>query len=299
MGPMPAGSLHPGSRVERPTSRHEAQSGEWGLVGFRLLDIGHHRRKDWRDLSPHGRTLPVYGLFLFPGGRGRWATRTSAGAIGVGDALLLRPGEWHRFDPDPGTHLEEWWALFDGPLAEQLVRELAGKRNHWQPMDAAALYARCAGILVDATPRTDAGASRATAQLLALLIAVIGGPPSVAAEDAVARWEALGATRAHEVRPPLEEFLASERLSLEAFRKRCQRGRGRGPVRLWNDARLARARDLLTGTAQPIAEIGRRLGFTDRARFSQWCRRLTGASPSGLRQRGSGRIGAVSGLSRR
>ena len=288
---MPAGPNHAASsRVDRPTTRHEAQSGEWGLPGFRLLDIGHHRRKDWRDLSPHGRTLPVYGLFLFPGGSGRWATRSGAGPIGIGDALLLRPGEWHRFDPEPGSHLEEWWALFDGPLADRLVRDLAGRRNHLQPPDAAALYARCAGILVDATPRTEEGARRATAQLLALLLATIGGPPSAPPGDAIARWEALAAARAHEARPPLEDFLTRERLSLAAFRKRCQRSRGRGPARLWNDSRLARARDLLTGTAQSITEVGRQLGFTDRARFSQWCRRQTGSSPTGLRHGHAARL---------
>lgn len=281
---MTSGSAHPPTSLMPAGTRHQTLTGAWRMPGFRLLDVGHHQRKDWRTIAPHGRTLTSYGLFLIAGGHGRWTTHRGAGALGAGSALLVRPGEWHCFDPEPGAWLEESWALFDGPVAERLVADFAGPRNHWHLPDPAAQRARCAAIFAAAGLGTASGACRAAAHLLAVLTDCITGGSLGPAHDPVDRWLAMAAARPQEATAPIAEFLATEDLGAEAFRKRCQRRCGRGPARLWAEARLRHARHLLTGTALPIGEIGRSLGFDDPARFAQWFRRLAGTSPSGARR---------------
>jgi AraC-like DNA-binding protein len=68
-----------------------------------------------------GRILPEFSLILITAGRGVFESReTGKTTITEGSVILLFPGTWHRYAPDPKTGWTENWVQFNGELAHQL-----------------------------------------------------------------------------------------------------------------------------------------------------------------------------------
>jgi hypothetical protein len=58
-------------------------------------------------------------------GRGIFqSTQSGLISINAGDALLLFPGEWNRYRPDPEFGWTEYWMRFNGDYASKLMSEL-------------------------------------------------------------------------------------------------------------------------------------------------------------------------------
>lgn len=72
-------------------------------------------------------------------------------------------------------------------------------------------------------------------------------------------------------------------MSRTAFAARFTACVGEAPIRYLARQRLARAEHLLATTALPLAEIARRVGYTDAANFSRAYRRARGSTPGKLR----------------
>jgi AraC-like DNA-binding protein/quercetin dioxygenase-like cupin family protein len=52
------------------------------------------------------------------------STQSGLISINAGDALLLYPGEWNRYRPDPEVGWTEYWMRFNGEYASKLMSEL-------------------------------------------------------------------------------------------------------------------------------------------------------------------------------
>jgi AraC-like DNA-binding protein len=73
---------------------------------------------NWED----GRVLQEYQLIYITAGTGFFeSTHCSGITVCEGSILLLFPGEWHRFRPQPSTGWDEYWIGFAGPIMDQLV----------------------------------------------------------------------------------------------------------------------------------------------------------------------------------
>src|SRR5690606_20325449 len=70
----------------------------------------------------NGRILQEYQLIYISKGKGIFESQ-SAGFIKVqaGSIILLFPGEWHRYRPDPNTGWVEYWAGFKGNIADSFL----------------------------------------------------------------------------------------------------------------------------------------------------------------------------------
>ena len=74
---------------------------------------------EWR----HGQTLPEFAIILITGGRGVFESRQSGQTpIESGSVLVLFPGVWRRYRPDPKTGWTERWLSFNSEIPRQLVR---------------------------------------------------------------------------------------------------------------------------------------------------------------------------------
>ena len=69
----------------------------------------------------NGRILPGFSVMLIGSGRGIFET-AKAGRLTLeaGAAVVLFPGIWHRYRPDPKTGWSEKWVHFNGQLPHQL-----------------------------------------------------------------------------------------------------------------------------------------------------------------------------------
>src|SRR5262245_165789 len=74
---------------------------------------------EWRD----GRTLDVFTLVYISDGRGEFESRPRFSAtIESGQVMLLFPGVWHRYRPDPELGWREHWIGFDGQIARSWLK---------------------------------------------------------------------------------------------------------------------------------------------------------------------------------
>ena len=100
-------------------------------LGFCLNDAGHvvvpanpvspptienHLQKyllSWEK----GRVLQEFQVVYITQGKGIFqSTQGGKISINAGDAFLLFPGEWHRYQPDPEVGWTEFWINFNGDV---------------------------------------------------------------------------------------------------------------------------------------------------------------------------------------
>ncbi len=73
---------------------------------------------NWRD----GRVLPEFSLMLITAGSGVFESKpTGSVRLSPGTAVILFPGVWHRYRPDPETGWTDRWMHFNGEFAHQLL----------------------------------------------------------------------------------------------------------------------------------------------------------------------------------
>ncbi|MDD2599544.1 MAG: AraC family ligand binding domain-containing protein [Kiritimatiellae bacterium] len=105
---------------------------QWGLY---LADCGYTVIKQGTPYPPgghpaaydftfdQGRVLTDYHVIYITHGRGIFEAKgCSRKSIEAGDVMVLFPGIWHRYKPDPATGWEEHWVGFNGSVAKQIMR---------------------------------------------------------------------------------------------------------------------------------------------------------------------------------
>ncbi|MDO5579795.1 MAG: AraC family transcriptional regulator [Planctomycetia bacterium] len=96
----------------------------WGLY---LTVVGHnlvrpheqypHREhpSSYQFKSSEGRILSEYQIILLTGGEGTFSSGEIQNAkVSAGDVLLIFPGVWHTYSPDPDTGWEDYWIGLNG-----------------------------------------------------------------------------------------------------------------------------------------------------------------------------------------
>lgn len=270
--------MPPGIRVAYPTAVA-------ALSGFRINSVGHIERKDRPQFTPGGRQLEGHGLFLFHAGGGPWRTEQAQGRIDPGSLLMLRAGQWHCFDPDPGSFLTESWLIFEGALADQLLANLAPPGQcHFRIADLPRLAERWRELIDIALLGMPTMDLRVTSLAIDLLVDALGSARTPGpADDAMAAFTRCADAAACAAECPLPGFLAREGLNFETFRKAFRRRTGLFPRQYWQQRKLDRARILLSHSHDTVGTIAHATGFSDIYHFSRWFRRLVGQPPSAFR----------------
>jgi AraC family transcriptional regulator len=82
----------------------------------------------------------------------------------------------------------------------------------------------------------------------------------------------------------LAEIAEAVDMSPYYFARQFKQSTGVAPYQYLTERRIERAKALLSGTDESIAEIGLRLGFTNQSHFTAQFRKLTGMTPRSFRQ---------------
>jgi AraC-like DNA-binding protein len=68
-----------------------------------------------------GRIFPEFAIILITAGQGTFQSKEGGTrAVKTGDVILLFPGIWHRYRPDPRTGWTEKWIQFNGEFPHKL-----------------------------------------------------------------------------------------------------------------------------------------------------------------------------------
>lgn len=241
----------------------------------------------------NGRVLTAHQFLCITRGGGEFESKAAGRLpLSAGDLLVLHPGVWHRYRPDPRTGWDEYWV------------ELGGER---------VLAAMTPPLLDPARPVLHVGHSEA---LLASYLEAIdwlrGEPPeshlllSAQALRIVALVRSALAGRRIEGRPVaeiireardlltrgagrsvrLESLAAQLGVSYSQFRRLFKAHTGFAPLQYALQETHRRACDLLVNTRRPVGQIAADLGYDSIFYFSRQFKRMSGVPPLRYRRRG-------------
>ena len=245
-----------------------------------------------------GRVRKEWQLVLVEEGRGEAETDGRRLALAPGSLLVLAPGVWHRYRPDPATGWATCWLGFGGDFAGRIaggagfgpnggMRDLSGMAAVRELFDSAA-----ADILRDGQARPCAAAARLHTLLAALAEHPQGGEERPRREEIVRRAQTHIAEHPAEMLD-LEALAASFGLPYRTFRHVFAAECGMPPHRWQLHVRLERAKRLLESSDIPVAEIASLLGFRSTWYFAHFFQRETGMSATRYR---SSRRGGPEGV---
>jgi len=251
---------------------------------------------DWTK----GRVLPEYAAVYTTDGRGVFESRkTGRISLVKGDMMVLFPGVWHRYHPEPDVGWESYWVTMQGVSLYHLVergviapetavlhvgvnkavvgayRWLMGRTARKSTHPSFVWGVRCLEILARAL---ETGKVRPE----------LAGPPETPPWQGVEDPLVADALRIiwHQSHKPLQvadivqvlpccrrtlerRFLASQGHSLNVEIRFC---------------RLMRAAQMLENTTVPVKEIAYSLGFHSPQRFAKTFRQEFGATPLAYRK---------------
>lgn len=247
-----------------------------------------------------GRRLPEYAIVYNPAGSGVFEVEGRAEVrVTAGSVLLLFPGVWHRYRPDPRTGWRSYWVCFTGDWMDRLVRH------------------RFFSASVPMLQIAPAEQFQATFdQLLARLQSAPPGFPHLVAADVVELLAMLAASTGEETQQlimqgprevePLTDPLVAEALRLiwsgshlqltvaslgkelhttsRSLERRFKQALSRTVKEEILRCRIDRVRRLLVDTDLSISEIVAASGFTSADALTRAVRKVHGVAPLRLRR---------------
>jgi AraC-like DNA-binding protein len=232
-----------------------------------------------------GRVLNEFQIVYITEGCGTFWTASEAYPVVPGTILLLFPGEFHRYHPDPNVGWVEWWVGFRGPHADRL---------------------RAEGIIGPERPLLDLGLNSGCLSLFDLIFeAVLRQAPAYQARAGAGILMLLAEIHAHLQRARLPDrsgliveaakFAIEERIygsmdmkwlsqkvgvSVSSLAATFKAYTGMTPYQYFLRMKINKAKELLNGGEGCIKQVAFELGFDDEFYFSRLFKRKTGVSPS-------------------
>jgi AraC-like DNA-binding protein len=245
------------------------------------------------------RVYPSYALVLITKGTGIYQDENGLETVvKAGDAILVFPGLAHTYRPDPGTHWDETYVIFDGPAFD--AWRTMGVLNTSQPVLKGPFNADVAQRLFEISgegqlaisantnqPDGDHSLSRSL-QVCSLLrlLCEINRPDFALTPRSNTAWATracslLGRTGPDE--PTLEQVARIMGVSAVTFRRRFAAEVGTSPA-LWRGRRrMEAACHLIQFSDLNFAQMAAQLGYADEYHFSKRFKQLVGVSPSQFR----------------
>jgi AraC-like DNA-binding protein len=240
---------------------------------------------DWE----HGRVLHEFQVIYISRGKGSLETRKSRWTIQAGDAFLLHPGVWHHYRPEEQSGWQEHWVGFNGPIAQQIVRQRLFSSNspHFRLRDERPLA--CEFEILNQLQRTNPYALQQilaghTMTILGLLVSSTRPEHRGGDRDAQviqASIPALSDLNAEDL--DLETLARSLNVSYSWFRRNFRERVGLSPHQFRLHHKLTTSRELLRTSALSVKEICYRSGFQSVPYFCRLFREQVGCTPSEYR----------------
>ena len=236
-----------------------------------------------------GRTLQAYQFALISEGRGRLQSApdpTRVHEVNAGDVILMFPGVWHRFGPDPETGWVESWIECRGPAFDRVFAMglMPIEAPVWHAgSEAEAIFTKVHELAQEDTILHQPTLSALGLQLLALLCQSRGiaeqGRVRLVEQARRALMEKSGAP------PALESIARDLGLSYSTLRRLFREHTGVSLKQYQTDVRIRRACELLRNSDRSIKAISGYLGYSSPFHFSEQFKKSTGLAPSEWRVR--------------
>jgi len=272
----------------------DQQAKRWG---WRLVHAGRQNVPAGSDYPSEGhplsylfdksgrRTLDEYQIVYITTGSGTFASRTHPKTeLHTGDAILLFPGEWHRYQPNYETGWSEYWIGFCGREADRIMDAFFDPS---QPILKAghsdALIQHFDQILYW-LKQPVAAKEQILASHVPLALALLNSSTLVESnsqsKDSSLVIRAKATMLANlDTHTDLEALAKELGVSYSRFRFAFKRQTGYSPREFENIIKLNRARDLLLRAGKSVTETASTLGYSTVYYFSRAFKKRFGQSP--------------------
>lgn len=270
----------------------DSESSKWG---WQLLDAGRQTTAPQAPYPGEGhplayrfdadgrRTLDEFQIVFITSGSGFFESASVTSAqVYAGMALLLFPGEWHRYHPNPNTGWSEYWLGFRGSDAARTMRAFFNETAALHEVGQADAMIRLFDQLLYWIRQPVAGKEQILAGHIPLALAFLRSKPGDHAGDSnaqliiQAKAEMLGSLNQ---RTDLQALARRLGVSYSRLRFAFKKHTGYSPREFENAIKLNRARDLLLREGASVSETADALGFSSIYYFSRAFKKQFRSSP--------------------
>lgn len=238
----------------------------------------------------NGRVLGACQIVFVSEGSGVFESRaTGSVRVAAGTAIVVLPGLWHRYAPDPDTGWTEHWIELQGSTPEALL-----KNGAIAPAHAVVVMGnppRLESLMNEIGTRlggTGAGFAPESAALgLHVLSLVVESQRLSAPSRPITGFVARAERRLMDSvdNPPAIPGLARELgVAYSYFRREFKRHTGFAPYQYVRRLRLEKARRMIGSSSESIQSISERLGFASPFHLSAAFKKQYGQAPDHWRR---------------
>ena len=242
---------------------------------------------DWQ----HGRRLTEYQIVYVSEGSGTFETDKLTIRVHAGDAMLLSPGQWHRYQPDEATGWHEYWVGFSGETVQRIFSAgFFSRKNPVVHIREEKIMLMTFGQLFQSARENVPALQQVMAGRTSVLLSLVcssGQPLSATTQGTSQMVERVRSMMtAEETRDkPLEGLAKDLKISYSTFRRTFREHTGISPHQYRLHLKVSAARELLRSTTLTVKEISYRCGFEDEQYFCRIFKRQTGNTPGQFRGR--------------
>ena len=237
-----------------------------------------------------GRILQEYQINYITEGSGIFETSTEQFQVESGSILIIRPGIWHRYRPNPDMGWHEHYVGFNGDFCENLLQE--GYFPLRKPVLYVGFHERLLKLffeIIHHVKEEKTGHQQMGSANTILMISTI--------LSVTRNQEFAGKSIEHTIRKAclyfrdnlnrnvnIEELAGRMNVGYSYFRQMFRKYTGISPTQYHLSLRIQSARDLLISTDKSFKEIANGLGFESYFYFSRIFKDKTGKSPMEFRK---------------
>lgn len=237
-----------------------------------------------------GRVLQEYQLNYITEGSGIFETGTDQFQVVPGSMLILRPGMWHRYKPDPKTGWNEHYIGFSGDFCSHLFHEgffQAGKPVMYVGFQESLLklfFEIIQQVKDEKTGHQQVAAANTILMLGKILSVVRNQEFAGKSIERIIRKACLHFRENLDTNVNIETLAKELHVGYSYFRQMFRKYTGISPTQYHLSLRIQKAKDLLVSTDQSFKEIAIDLGFESYFYFSRIFKDKTGKSPMEFRK---------------
>ena len=275
---------------------------EWGIVvttaGFQRVpphscyppDLEH---PEGYVFTPEaGRVLNEYQLVYITEGSGYFESHSlTRQRITAGTVLLLFPGEWHSYAPDPQEGWTEYWVGFRGAGIDRRVSSrFFGLERPLRRVGPSATLTGLYEDILDFVEREKAGYQQLVSSMVLHMLGYIYYKEKNRQyadngnAELIDRARVMMRSRPGDSLSP-EQLAEALGIGYSKFRRMFKDYTGVSPAQYRLQVKLVRAKELLTSGSLNVSEIAYELGFENASQFSTFFRKREGITPTAFRER--------------
>lgn len=237
-----------------------------------------------------GRVLQEFQINYITEGSGTFETLTDTFQVVPGSMLILQPGMWHRYKPDPNTGWNEHYIGFKGDFCSKLFQE--GFFSSGKPVlyvgfqeNLLKLFFEIIQLVKDEKTGHQQVCASNTILMLSLILSVIRNQEFAGKTiERTIRKACLYFRENLNTNVNIENLAAELNVGYSYFRQMFRKYTGISPTQYHLSLRIQKAKDLLASTDMSFKEIANELGFESYFYFSRIFRDKTGNSPMEFRK---------------